>query len=163
MQSKCFTTIDLEVTMLSPQVKRVRVFSTANSFTLEQEGDRNVNFEGGEDEMGRQDEQRMYLPSVYYFCSYPPKTKCTFYLAPSTYIIWIKSFYQLKYFSVIIAVSHLLGVCFRSTFLVISGPWWSFKAAHSCSAGSLTGHNRTVQLLTRGLDLHSVHCFLFGS
>ena len=34
----------------------MRVFSTVNSFTLEQEGDRNVNFEGGEDEMGRQDE-----------------------------------------------------------------------------------------------------------
>lgn len=104
----------------------------------------------------------MYLPSVYYFCSYPPKTKCT--LSSPLYLHYLDQVFLLvEIFSVLIAVSHLLGVCFRSTFLVISGPRWSFKAAHSCSAGSLTGHNRTVQLLTRGLDLHSVHCFLFGS
>lgn len=128
MQSKCFTTIDLEVTMLSPQVKRVRVFSTANSFTLEQEGDRNVNFEGGEDEMGRQDEQRMYLPSVYYFCSYPPKTKCT--LSSPLYLHYLDQVFLL----VEIFFSHNCRFTFAGCLFQkhVPGDLWPLVVIQSC-------------------------------
>lgn len=70
----------------------------------------------------------MYFPSVYYFCSYPPKTRCTL-SSPLCVDYLDQVFLLVKIVSVIIAFSHLLGVCFRSTFLVISGLWWSFKAA----------------------------------
>lgn len=97
----------------------------------------------------------MYFPSVYYFCSYPPKTRCT--LSSPLCIHYLDQVFLLvKIFSVIIAFSHLLGVCFRSTFLWSLASSGHSKLPHFCSAGSLTVHDWTVQFLTQGLDLHTV-------
>lgn len=64
------------------RLKGVGVFSTVNSFCLEQEGDVNVNFEGaegrGEGRAGKAENVVSHPTSVFWvssFRSYPPKTK----------------------------------------------------------------------------------------